>query len=51
MASRVVEVVYKLKDLFTGQVQKITGGYKDLEKASDDAADAIDKNTDKNVKA
>ena len=45
MASRVVEVLYKLKDLFTGQVKKITGGYREIDAASDRASAKIDRNT------
>lgn len=49
MASRVVEVLYKLKDLFTGQVKKITAGYRDIEVAASRTADRIDKSTAKSA--
>lgn len=45
MANRVVEVLYRLKDLFTGQVKKITGGYRELDEASTRASAKIDRNT------
>lgn len=41
MANRVVEVYYQLKDLFTGQVKKISAGYSNLRKSSKETADQI----------
>jgi hypothetical protein len=40
---RVVEVFYELKDLFTGQVKKITGSYKDLRRESGKTSDKIER--------
>jgi len=46
LKNRIVEIAYELKDKFTGTVGKITGGFKDIEKASDKSS----KNTEKNNK-
>lgn len=47
MANRVVEVLYKLRDLFTSPARKIRDGYKDIERSSDRAAKKIADNNDK----
>lgn len=44
MANRVIEVLYKLKDLFTGQVSKIVGGYRDIDSQSSASADRVERN-------
>lgn len=44
MANRVVEVFYKLKDLFSGQVSKITTAYRSIENASDKTSSTIERN-------
>lgn len=38
MANRIVDVVYRLRDLFTGQVGKITGGYRQMGDEAERAA-------------
>lgn len=43
MASRVAEVVYRLKDLFTGPAKKVEDGYKRVRRASRDTANAVEK--------
>lgn len=49
MANRVVEIFYRMKDLFTPEVKKITGGYTKLDDASNKHSRTLDKNTKKNV--
>jgi len=41
--ARIVDIVYSLKDKFTGQVRRIVAGYRDMEKAGDRAAENLDK--------
>jgi len=43
MANRVVEILYSLKDKFTGQVRKITAGYKQLGDEADKAGDRLER--------
>ncbi len=43
MASRVVEVLYKLKDLFTPTAKKVEKAYEDLGKSAKDAGKEVDK--------
>jgi hypothetical protein len=45
MASRVSEVIYKLRDLFTGPVEKIKSGYRDIRKESRSTADSVENDT------
>lgn len=42
MASRVSEVIYKLRDLFTGPVEKIKNGYRDIRQESRKTADSVE---------
>lgn len=43
MASRVAEVIYKLKDLFSGPVRKIEAGYERVRKSSRKTADQVER--------
>lgn len=47
MASRIAEVVYKLRDLFTRPAEKIEGQYRDMRQQSRKTADQIDRDTDR----
>jgi len=40
---RIVEIAYELKDRFTGQVSKVTGSFRKIEKAADDSAEKIER--------
>lgn len=42
MASRVAEVIYRLKDLFTGPVNKVKAGYRELSREAKRSADAVE---------
>lgn len=41
MASRIAEVVYKLRDLFTGPAKNVEGGYEGIRRESRRAADSV----------
>lgn len=43
MPSRVAEVIYKLKDLFSGQVKKVSQAYQDIRKESSKSASAVER--------
>jgi hypothetical protein len=43
MASRVAEVIYRLKDLFTGPAKKVEGSYDRIKRSSRSAADQVEK--------
>ncbi len=45
MASRVVEVLYRLKDFFTPSAKKISGGYEEIGRSSKRAADQVERST------
>jgi hypothetical protein len=47
MANRAVEVLYKLKDLFTGQVKKIRGSYDRLRDSSRRTAAGVEKDNER----
>jgi len=42
MANRVLEVIYSLKDRFTGQIEKIRTGYRDLGSSADQSASKVE---------
>lgn len=44
MASRVVEILYSLKDFFTPNARKVVKGYDDIGDASDDTARRVERN-------
>jgi hypothetical protein len=43
LKDRIVEIAYELKDRFTGQVSKVTGSFRKVEKAADDSAEKIER--------
>jgi len=43
MASRVAEVIYKLKDLFTGPAKRVERGYDRIKRSARDAADSVER--------
>lgn len=44
MASRIAEVVYKLRDLFTGPAKRVGSGYDEIRRSSRKTADAVERN-------
>jgi len=51
METKAVEIIFKLKDLFTTQVTKVTGAFKRTESASSRSADAIKRNNKQAAKS
>lgn len=51
LKNRVIEIIYRLVDDFTGRIGKITGGYKQIEKASSDATSTIQSNSGRSEKS
>lgn len=47
MASRIAEVVYKLRDLFTGPAKNVEGGYEGIRRESRRAADSVQRDSNR----